>query len=202
MLLANLLGLELHDLALERYVKVGARLSPILTLTISILTLVATLTIPIVTLAPTRTLPYTAVSSSRCTALHTVCPTHPLPPPPPPAPRLPLRTRGESRTTRVRAAHAPPPARGARPPAVQEASGSAHGRSRSRGAAGCHPLAPRPPRILTRSLSSLSTESGGLEACFRMFRVCACRGRLMSHVHGHVHSIQSNLVQGTSRLSL
>ena len=55
-LLANLLGLELHDVALDRYVEVAARLSPILTLTIPILTLVATLTIPIATLAPTRTL--------------------------------------------------------------------------------------------------------------------------------------------------
>ena len=44
-LLANLLGLEIHDVALDRYVEVAARLSPVLTLTI-----------PIVTLDPTRTL--------------------------------------------------------------------------------------------------------------------------------------------------
>ena len=55
-LLANLLGIELHDVALDRFVEVAARLSPILTLTIPILTLVATLTIPIGTLAATRTL--------------------------------------------------------------------------------------------------------------------------------------------------
>ena len=44
-ILANLLGLEIHDVALDRYVEVAARLSPVLTLTI-----------PIVTLDPTRTL--------------------------------------------------------------------------------------------------------------------------------------------------
>ena len=38
-LLANLLGLELHDLALERYVKVGDRVRLTLTLTLTLTTI-------------------------------------------------------------------------------------------------------------------------------------------------------------------
>ena len=117
-LLANLLGLEIHDVALDRYVEVAAKPSPNPN-------------------DPNRNpRPNPNPYLNRCLLLARYSATRDMPhatlTPPPSAPRLPLRTRGESRTRRVRAAHAPLAARGARPPAVQAASGSARGRSRSR----------------------------------------------------------------------